>query len=76
MHSWQNGTRCRDGVKILWYRFHLVNKSFRCSANSVYFIKRPCLNVLFHVDNLFTIGDRYCQKSESAFHFYLCRNGL
>ena len=18
MHSWQNGTRCRDGVKVLW----------------------------------------------------------
>jgi len=21
---WQNGTRCRDGVKILWWHSHLV----------------------------------------------------
>ena len=24
VHSWQNGTRCRDGVNVLWCRFHLV----------------------------------------------------
>ena len=24
MHSWENGTRCRDGVKMLWCRSHLV----------------------------------------------------
>ena len=24
MHTWQNGTRCRDGVKVLWCRSHLV----------------------------------------------------
>ena len=24
MHSWQNGTRCRDGVNVLWCRSHLV----------------------------------------------------
>ena len=23
-HSWQNGTRCRDGVKLLWCHSHLV----------------------------------------------------
>ena len=23
-HSWQNGTRCRDGVKVLWCCSHLV----------------------------------------------------
>ena len=23
-HSWQNGTRCRDGVNVLWCRSHLV----------------------------------------------------
>ena len=22
--AWQNGTTCRDGVKALWYHFHLV----------------------------------------------------
>ena len=24
VHSWQNGTRCRDGVELLWYHSHLV----------------------------------------------------
>ena len=24
MHSWQNGTRCRDGVNVLWCCSHLV----------------------------------------------------
>ena len=24
MHCWQNGTRCRDGVNVLWCRSHLV----------------------------------------------------
>ena len=23
-HSWQNGTRCKDGVKVLWCHSHLV----------------------------------------------------
>ena len=23
VHSWQNGTRCRDGVKVLWCHSHL-----------------------------------------------------
>ena len=24
VHGWQNGTRCRDGVKVLWCCSHLV----------------------------------------------------
>jgi len=24
VHSWQNGTRCRDGVKVMWCHSHLV----------------------------------------------------
>ena len=24
VYSWQNGTRCRDGVEVLWCRPHLV----------------------------------------------------
>ena len=24
VHSWQNGTRCRDSVDVLWCRYHLV----------------------------------------------------
>ena len=28
----QNGTRCRDGVKVLWYHFHLVWLVFKGSV--------------------------------------------
>ena len=31
VHSWQNGTRCRDGVNVLWCRSHLVRLVFECS---------------------------------------------
>ena len=24
VHSWQNGTKCRDGVKVFWCHSHLV----------------------------------------------------
>ena len=24
VHSWQNGTRCRDSVNVLWCHLHLV----------------------------------------------------
>ena len=30
-HSWQNGTRCRDGVNVLWCRSHLVRLVFERS---------------------------------------------
>ena len=31
MHSWQNGTRCRDSMKVLWCHFHLVSLVFKGS---------------------------------------------
>ena len=31
VHSWQNGTRCRDGVKVLWCHSHLVWLVFESS---------------------------------------------
>ena len=31
VHSWQNGTRCRDGVNVLWCRSHLVRLVFERS---------------------------------------------
>ena len=31
VHSWQNGTRCRDGVKVLWCHSHLVWLVFKAS---------------------------------------------
>ena len=31
VYSWQNGTRCRDGVKVLWCHSHLVWLVFEAS---------------------------------------------
>ena len=31
VHSWQNGTRCRDGVNVLWCHSHLVCQVFEGS---------------------------------------------
>ena len=31
VHGWQNGTRCRDGVKVLWCHSHLVWLVFEAS---------------------------------------------
>ena len=31
VHSWQNGTRCRYGVKVLWCHSHLVWLDFEAS---------------------------------------------
>ena len=31
MHSWQNGTRCRDGVNVLWCCSYLVRLVFERS---------------------------------------------
>ena len=31
VHSWQNGTRCKDGVKVLWCHSHLVWLVFEAS---------------------------------------------
>ena len=33
-HSWQNGTRCRDGVKLLWCDFHLLWLVFEDSIST------------------------------------------
>ena len=44
MHSWQNVTRCRDGVNVLWCRSHLVWLVFEGSIPS-------CAG--FHSENFF-----------------------
>ena len=33
-HSWQNGTRCRDDVEVLWCRSHLVWLVFNGSIST------------------------------------------
>ena len=44
MHSWQNGTRCRDGVNVLWCRSHLVWLVFEDSIPTC---------ACFHSENFF-----------------------
>ena len=43
-HSWQNGTRCRDGVNVLWRRSHLVWLVFEGSIPTC---------TCFHLENFF-----------------------
>ena len=45
VHSWQNGARCRDGVKVLWCHSHLV-----CI---VFFLRAPSLHALVFIQKLF-----------------------
>ena len=61
MHSWQNGTRCRDGVNVLWCRSHLVRLVL--SVPSLYVLvflwKTFCdLFVLFFFGIVFRNGKR------------------
>ena len=30
MQSWKNGTKCRDGVKVLWCPEHLAHAGNKC----------------------------------------------
>ena len=49
MHSWQNGTICRDGVNVLWCRSHLVRLVFErfiptcaCFHSENFFVTCSC----------------------------------
>ena len=42
VHSWQNGTRCRDGVNVLWCRSRLVWLVFEGSITAC---------ACFHLEN-------------------------
>ena len=44
VHSWQNGTRYRDGVKLLWCHSHLVWLVFEGSIPTC---------TCFHLENFF-----------------------
>ena len=54
VHSWQNGTRCRDGVNVLWCRSHLVWLVFEgsiptcaCFHSENFFVTCSCCHSLF-----------------------------
>ena len=42
--DWQNGTRCRNAMKVLWYYSHLVWLVFKCSIPTC---------TCFHSENVF-----------------------
>ena len=53
VHSWQNGTRCRDGVNVLWCRSHLVWLVFEgpiptctCFHSENFFVSFPVVFLL------------------------------
>ena len=46
VHSWQNGTRCRDGVNVLQCRSHLVWPVFEGSIPTC---------ACFHLENFFDL---------------------
>ena len=50
VHSWQNGTRCRDGVNVLWCLPILFG----------WFLRAPSLHVLvFNLENFFVTCSCY-----------------
>ena len=58
-HSWQNGTRCRDGVNVLWCRSHLVWLAFEGSIPTC---------ACFHSENFFVT----CIYMVRAYSVYTC----
>ena len=44
VHSWQNGTRCRDGLKVMWCHSHLFWLGFEGSIPTC---------TCFHLENFF-----------------------
>ena len=59
VYSWENGTRCRDGVNVLWCRSHLVRLVFEGSIPTC---------VCFHLENFFV-------TCSCCFFFIVLRNG-
>ena len=58
-HSWQNGTRCRDGVKLLWCHSHLVWLVFEGSIPTC---------ACFHSENFF-VTCIYMVRAYSVYAF-------
>ena len=56
-YSWQNGTRCRDGVNVLWCHSHLVWLVFEGSIPT-------CAG--FHSENFFVTCDYKNGPSNSS----------
>ena len=46
MHSWQNGTRCSDVVKVLWSHSHRVRIVFESFIYGLVFIHKTVLRLV------------------------------
>ena len=58
MQCWQNGTRCRDGVKlVLWYHSHLIWLVFEGSIPTCFHSETSCCCCFFFI-LLFRNGKR------------------
>ena len=62
-HSWQNGTRCRDGVNVLWCHSHLVCLVFEgsiptciCFHSENFFVTCSCCIVMVPQHGLFSVS--------------------
>ena len=72
-HSWQNGTKCRDGVNVLWYHSHPVWLVFEGSIPT---------SACFHSENFFvtlvfcvctltnTINDREACREDARYRAF------
>ena len=69
-HSWQNGTRCRDGVNVLWCRSHLVWLVFEGSIPTCAGFHSENFFVTFsylHVTECKYVCPRLCQKQSERY---------
>ena len=66
MHSWQNGTRCRDGVNVFWCRSHLVQ----------WFLSVSSLHALVFIQKAFQSPDFVPIPKSCAHKFNYVATGL
>ena len=72
-HSWQNGTRCRDGVKLLWCHSHLVWLVFEGSIPTCTCFHSENFFVTFGLDtSLLTHSIRHCVSASQVEEYSLC----
>ena len=65
MRSWQNGTRCRDGVKVLWCPSHLVWLVFELpSLHALVFIQKTFSDLFLLLFFFFVLSFRNGKREE------------
>ena len=66
MCSWQNGTRCRDGVKVLWCHSHLVWLVFEASipVHALVFLQKTLCDLFLFFFFFFVLSFRNGKRKE------------